>query len=565
MAKPRSKPQLSFESAHIADDGAGIPDDHWCRLFFEHVYLAFDDAQFGFLYKEGGRYPVSPSFLACVTLLQYMFRVSDREAVENTIMRRDWRIALGITAEYDGFHSTVLVRFRQRLKKQAGAGEIFDMVLERMEELGLVQGRRRLRVDATHLLADVARLSWAEALSEAMRIVICDARKRYDELATDKTFEELNERYGEESWLGTGEGGDGRLVEVGHDALRLLSVVADREVKGKETLAELFGQVLVVEEDGSLRPYEKGDEPPAEPIATPHDPDARRGKKRNEEWVGDKVHVVETAAEDDLPNVIVDVVVTDPRVADSTMIETITERARAAVPEADTLVADNGYASAANTKTAAGNGFDLVAPPRPNTRKPGKFPIEAFSIDFEREVAICPEGHESVRWAVRERDIQIRFDTATCARCPRRSECTDSTRGRTLAPSREYEQLQRDRARAKTDEFRDLYRLRAPIEGTISQLVHRCGFRRSRYRGAKSRELHAWMAASALNVRRMLRWLAAEREPKADQGAHEDPDRPPTAHRSPQGALSAAQRLWIAIRKLAPIIRRSAPIAALAA
>jgi len=46
-------------------------------------------------------------------VLQYMFRVSDRAAVDNTIMRRDWRIALGITPEYTGFAPRVLYGERE--------------------------------------------------------------------------------------------------------------------------------------------------------------------------------------------------------------------------------------------------------------------------------------------------------------------------------------------------------------------------------------------------------------------------------------------------------------------
>jgi len=103
MAKPKSKPQLSLQCAHLYDDAAGIPENHWSRLFFQHVFCAFEDAQFADMYQDAGRYPISPAFLASVTILQYMFKVSDRQAVENTIMRRDWRIGLGIRPDYDGF------------------------------------------------------------------------------------------------------------------------------------------------------------------------------------------------------------------------------------------------------------------------------------------------------------------------------------------------------------------------------------------------------------------------------------------------------------------------------
>ncbi len=46
MAKPKSQPQLRLDSAHHADQAAGIPADHWCRRFFAEIYCSFDDAQF---------------------------------------------------------------------------------------------------------------------------------------------------------------------------------------------------------------------------------------------------------------------------------------------------------------------------------------------------------------------------------------------------------------------------------------------------------------------------------------------------------------------------------------
>ena len=129
MAKPRSHPQLSLQSAHLHDDAAGIPCDHWSRAFFEHVYSAFSDADFSALYQEGGRYPISPSLLASISILQYMHRASDRVAVDNTVMRRDWRIALGITPDYTGFDASVLCTFRKRLLAHDQIRLIFERVL----------------------------------------------------------------------------------------------------------------------------------------------------------------------------------------------------------------------------------------------------------------------------------------------------------------------------------------------------------------------------------------------------------------------------------------------------
>jgi hypothetical protein len=230
------------------------------------------------------------------------------------------------------------------------------------------------------------------------------------------------------------------------------------------------------------------------------------GKKGDLVWQGDKVHITETADED-RENFIVDVLSTDPRVEDSTVTEELAQRAKLALPQVDTSLNDGGYASAANTKALAALGIELISRPRQNNTK-NQFPATDFAFDFERQVARCPGGRESRYWKQRGREITIRFPASACKACPLRPQCTKNKQGRSLGISKDYEQLVEDRRRAAQPEFAALYRRRAPIEATISHLVHDCGLRRSRYRGSPGRALHAYMAATALNVRRLLHCLA---------------------------------------------------------
>jgi len=510
MAKPTSKPQLSLECAHIDDDAAGIPEDDWCRLFFEHIYCSFDDAEFECMYQDGGRYPVSPALLACITILQYKDKVSDRQAVRASILWRDWRIALGRTKDWLGFDPSVLCNFRKRLVANKMGRKIFDDVLDKLRELGLLSNRPRVRVDATHLVANVAVLSRPDAIREAIRIVVCDLHKSYLQLRERPDLLRLHKEYGKEEWLGRASTSDQSLTELGRDGQALLELCGELAVKGKEVLAQMLEENFIFSDNEDPKPLEP-DERPKDHIVTPHEPDVRVGKKGDKIWTGDKVHFTETA-DKGKTNFILDVMTTDPRVEDSTVTEELAQRARFLLPDAKQLLGDGGYASAQNTKLAAAIGFDLITPPRAGNSK-GRIPVTEFDIDFGRQVATCPEGHESVVWSLKARSIHIRFPAAACAACPRRAECTTSKHGRNLHLSKHYEQLVLDRERAQQPQFAELYRLRAAIEATISELVHCCGLRRSRYRDGPKRELHALFAATALNVRRLLHCLASENTP----------------------------------------------------
>ena len=149
-----------------------------CDTFYgqlaQHRSRLFRDQDFADLYQEGGRYPISPRLLACLTLLQYTHKASDRQAVDTSLMRRDWRIALGRDKDYEGSYASVLCHFCQRLTGHAEARRLFERVLQRVQRLGLLRRHQRVQGDATHVLANVAVLSRGEMLREALRIVLRD-------------------------------------------------------------------------------------------------------------------------------------------------------------------------------------------------------------------------------------------------------------------------------------------------------------------------------------------------------------------------------------------------------
>lgn len=71
----------------------------------------------------------------------------------------------------------------------------------------------------------------------------------------------------------------------------------------------------------------------------------------------------------------------------------------------------------------------------------------------------------------------------------------------------QFEAMMAARQRQTTAEFRQRYAARAGIEGTISQGVHVCGLRRSRYRGLAKTALGHLVIGAALNLVRLAAWL----------------------------------------------------------
>jgi transposase len=69
-----------------------------------------------------------------------------------------------------------------------------------------------------------------------------------------------------------------------------------------------------------------------------------------------------------------------------------------------------------------------------------------------------------------------------------------------------HEALQAARQRAQTEEFKEHYKKRAGIEGTISQGVRAFGLRRSRYVGQAKTALQHIAIAVAINLVRLGAW-----------------------------------------------------------
>ncbi|MBW3624839.1 MAG: transposase [Armatimonadetes bacterium] len=99
-----------------------------------------------------------------------------------------------------------------------------------------------------------------------------------------------------------------------------------------------------------------------------------------------------------------------------------------------------------------------------------------------------------------------------CTGCPSRSKCIRSEGGLprklTILVRAHYEALNGARERMTTEEGKKAYRLRAGVEGSLSQGVRRCGLRFCRYRGLAKTHLQHLATAAGLNRVRSLNHLA---------------------------------------------------------
>jgi transposase len=97
-----------------------------------------------------------------------------------------------------------------------------------------------------------------------------------------------------------------------------------------------------------------------------------------------------------------------------------------------------------------------------------------------------------------------------------REFCTRSASGPRilkLRPQAQHEALQSARVRQETEAFKQRYKRRAGIEGTISQGTYGFDLRYARYRGLAKTALQHVFVALALNLTRLVAWW--DEQPRA--------------------------------------------------
>ncbi len=217
--------------------------------------------------------------------------------------------------------------------------------------------------------------------------------------------------------------------------------------------------------------------------------------------MGYKVHITETCDED-LPHLVTQVETTQAPATDVGQLGSIQDAlAHRALLPTEHLV-DAGYVRARNILLSRQrHGIKLIGPVDEEHQWQGRveegYVTRRFHLDWDRRVAVCPEGHQSIRWdettGPRGRVMShVSWGRQDCLPCPSRLRCTHAATGaRTLLlPSRdEYETLVAGRLHQATEAFKQRYAQRARIEGTISQSVRAFGLRQARYRGLRETHL----------------------------------------------------------------------------
>jgi hypothetical protein len=139
---------------------------------------------------------------------------------------------------------------------------------------------------------------------------------------------------------------------------------------------------------------------------------------------------------------------------------------------------------------------------------------ERFTYQPESNSYRCPAGEQLnyVGLNVRNRAHAYLGSSKRCGACSQKAQCT-SGRYKYLAIHRDEPARQRARELVNTPEFAKAQRERKKVEALFAELKNQIGLRRLRLRGLKFVREQFFLAATAQNIKRLVRFLSQTPRP----------------------------------------------------
>ncbi len=468
-----------------------------------------------------GAPPQPPAMMCMALLLQDYDGVSDREAVERTVIDSRWQMVLDcLGAKKPAFSQGGLQQFRERLIAHDLDVKLLERTVEVARRAKSVDWRKlpkTLRVamdsrplvgagkveDTFNLLGHAARkiaecaatttgLSFEDVCRRSHATVLLapsikagldvdwsDPIEKADALQT--LFLQVSSLT---EWVGRimgGEGLDGPITKY----LEALRQVQDQNLDDTDGRVSMHQGVA------------------ADRRVSIEDEEMRHGRKsKSHRFNGYKEHIAA-----DLDNgVILACAVTPANVPEEEAAPLLKADVEAQGFEILELSIDRGYLNSTIVDDVEKAGGEVLCKPWPTQNAKGLFTKADFRIDHATGTITCPAGEVE---KFEPGDV-VEFDPDACGRCRLRAQCTHSAsgRGRTIRVADDERRQQRLRELRSTPAGRMRLRRRTRVEHHLAHVAARRA-RRARYRGSRKNAFALRRTAALQNLQAAQRAMVA--------------------------------------------------------
>jgi IS5 family transposase len=489
----------------------------WAGVFRQHILPYLPVEKMSRFYSDSmGRQSKELYALFGAVVLQEVFDLNDEKTVEELAFSEQWHFALDC---YDERDHLICERTLYTMRFQIQQLELWDKIFNKVTHemitcFGVDVSKQRL--DSVHVYSNMARLGRIRLMSLTVSQFLRNLKRQSQALFSTIPLSVI-EKYGtkkETSYFGQVKPSDSEktLQSVAEDMYLLKTSFESNEIvismKSFKLLQRVFSEQCTVE--GEEVKVKAAKEVAADSVQNPSDPDAGYDRHKGQ---GYQTQIMETysksADENAEPklNLITYVHTESASEHDSKALEPALENLRERGIACKKALADTLYSSAENVELAKEYGVELIGPTPGKKAAIGNHPIEINETTYE--ITACPAGHSpNVIKHSKKGMITVIWHKATCATCCHTDSCPFKSckKGRKHYYKKESMRTHLRRIYEESQEFKEEYRYRSGIEGTISRFIPMTGARRSRYRGESKMQFSQTLKALGINMFRVTNY-----------------------------------------------------------
>ncbi|MEW6201116.1 MAG: IS1182 family transposase [bacterium] len=443
MIGKKEKGEPTFHYFHMANL---VPDDHILKVIDKHIDFSFIRERVRHLYSHTGRPSVDPEVMVRMLLVGYLFGItSERRLCEEVAMHIGYRWFVGLNME-DAVpdHSTFSKNRHGRFRESGLWEEVFDEVVRRCMEAGLVRGK--------HVTADGTLVEANASLNSMEQVVVEMKPGEYlRKVKEENPIEEVED-----------EGFRKKGTKMSNSTHRS-TTDPDARIARKSDFSDtkLAYQVSYLMDNSSRVILDA--------VVTG---EAGRGVEMEQALAG---------------------------------LDRAKWKYRL---EVETLGGDKGYAAGGFIRQTYSMGVVPHVPvyDTRSEHDKGIYPIEAFTYDSEKDLFTCPQGKQLKYHGKNHRQVTYRASMKDCVCCQARSECTRD-RARSVSFHIYHEYIERAKEEKKTVGYKLSQRCRKKIEELFGEAKELMGMRRMKFRGRATVKEQILLTAAAQNIKRLIRYL----------------------------------------------------------
>lgn len=483
--------------------------------FYELIFCRIKEEDFAPLYSQKESRPNAPvNSMVAALLLQHRNRWTFDELHKNIKFNLLTKTALGLgDLDEVPFSEATLFNFINRLMDyhvETGINlleKVFDhLTAGQLEELELNTTIQRAdSFQAASNLRKYGRLQFlVEVLNRVHRELSQEDRTRYADLFSEYVMKTS----GQYVYRLKAEEMPSRLITIAQVYRRIKEEIIDRYES--QDIHRIFTRVYSeqFETDGEVIKLTEGKFSTSS-LLSPDDEDATYRRKRNEEYRGHVVNIVETCDPKNKINLITDVAVYPNNVDDSRIISQRLDRVKEKTPGLKQLHVDGGYPTQRSDEKFEEEGVRMVQ--TGIKQKPPQWIQPEIDKNEEGTYTVTCPGQKSEATKSKKRYV-AEFNGKICGECPFADRCKIQ-KGR--GGVRRYyfkktQHLMQVRHRAMKELPEELRHLRSNIEATIAEFSRGMTGGKLRVRGKFKTTIFSFCTAAMINFGRIHRYLRRE-------------------------------------------------------